>query len=92
MDKEQDAARRFVREILRATGWAPSDLAKRAGISHTTLTRFLNNGDVKHTLSSRTIAKIRAAAAKEIPADQIDALWLISQRAPAQAQRDEHPD
>lgn len=81
MDTQQEAARRFVREILRVTGWTPSALARRAHIAHTTLTRFLN-AEVGHTLSMRTIDKLRRAAEAEIPRDQLDSLWLLSQRVP----------
>lgn len=87
MDPEQAAARRFIREILRVTGWAPSRLARESGVYHTTLTRFLNT-DVEHTLSSRTVGKIRKAAAKKIPAGQLDALWLLSRRTPSEGAAD----
>lgn len=82
MDADQAAARRFVTEILRITGWTPNRLAKEAGVSHTTISRFLNSEDVTHTLSTRTLSKIRVAASQEITADQLDTLWLISQRQP----------
>lgn len=80
---QQEAARRFVNDLLRATGWTPSRMAKTARVSHTTLTRFLNNEDVTHTLSDRTLGKIRAAVATEISEDQVNALWLLAQRHPA---------
>jgi transcriptional regulator with XRE-family HTH domain len=80
MDADQEAARRFVKDILEMTGWTANRLAKDAGISHTTISRFLHSEDVTHTLSSRTISKIRASASRAIPIDQVDALWLISQR------------
>lgn len=84
MDFEQDATRRYLREILRITGWTPSQLASRAGVRHSTLTRFLNNEDVTHTLSARTLGKVRDAAAREIPGEQLDTLWLLSRRVPPQ--------
>lgn len=65
-DADQDAARRLVKEILRKTGWTASRLAREAAISHTTISRFLNNENVTHTLSTRTLSKIRAAASREI--------------------------
>jgi len=80
-DAEQAAARRFVSEILRATGWSATALARKARLTPSTLTRFLNS-EVGHTLSTRTIWKIRDAASEEIPRDQIDAIWLVSQRVP----------
>lgn len=82
MDASQDATRRFVSEILRATGWTPTRLATEAAVAHTTISRFLNNQEVGHTLSTRTLDKIRQAAATVIPQDQVDTLWLLSQRAP----------
>lgn len=51
-------------------------------MSHTTLSRFLNNDSVTHTLSLRTIDRLRAAAEKAVPRDHIDALWIVSQRRP----------
>jgi transcriptional regulator with XRE-family HTH domain len=84
MDESQEAARRFVNEILRATGWSAYKLAKEATVVSTTITRFLN-GEVTHTLSGRTLDKIRRAASRRIPQDQIDHLWLISQRKPPPA-------
>lgn len=90
MDLQQETARRFVNELLRATGWTPSRMAKAAHISHTTLTRFLNNEDVTHTLSDRTLGKIRSAVATEIPDDQIDTLWLLAQRHPAHRANGRH--
>lgn len=81
-DAEQAAARRYVAEILRATGWSPTALARKAGLTPSTVTRFLNS-EVGHTLSSRSIGKITQAASAIIPRDQLDALWLISRRVPA---------
>lgn len=86
-DPDQAAARRFVTEILRITGWTATELARRAGVSPSTLTRFLGC-DVTHTLSARTISKIKRAAMPEIPINQLDALWLTSQREPPANGRD----
>jgi len=82
MDADQEAARRFVKEIMRVTGWTATRLAKEAGIYHTTISRFIHNEGVRHTLSTRTLSKIRAAASRVIAPDQLDTLWLISQRQP----------
>lgn len=81
-DPDQAAARRYVSEILRVTGWSATALARKAHLSPSTLTRFLNDDDVTHTLSARTIRRIKMAAAAEIPIDQLDTLWLIAQRVP----------
>lgn len=93
MDELQDTARRFLNELLRATGWKPTRLAKAAGVSHTTLTRFLNKQDFKSTISLRTLDAVRTAAAREIPVDQIDNLWLLVQKRPSStSQRQKEPN
>ena len=80
VDPVIQATRRYVEQVLRATDWTLSELARNAHISHTTLTRFMNREDITWTLSSRTLAKIRAAAEAKIPQPQLEAMWLIAQR------------
>lgn len=58
VDKEQKLARRWLQGILTQTGDTPSELARRSGLSTTTLTRFLNSEDHSYTLSARSISKI----------------------------------
>ena len=43
-------------------GWTPRQWAKRAQVSPTTLTRFLNNGEFYYTLSAATLDKLARAA------------------------------
>lgn len=62
MDEEQRRVRELVTEALRRTGLTATELARRAGVAPSTLTRFLNNQAVKHTLSTRTLAAIERAA------------------------------
>lgn len=62
MADSQRAAREFVRRALIKTGWSSTRLAKEAGLAASTLNRFLNSSDVKHTLSGKTISKIAAVA------------------------------
>lgn len=57
-DLEQEEARLIVRKILGLTGLTPTALARKAGLSHTTLTRFVNNEEVKFTISFRTLKKL----------------------------------
>jgi len=78
MDADQEAARRFVKEILSATGWTPNKLAKEARVSHTTISRFLHNQDVTHTLSARTLSKVRNAAAMNTGRSNVDIARRIS--------------
>jgi lambda repressor-like predicted transcriptional regulator len=63
-DADQEQARRLIRAALRETGLLPTQLARLAGVSHTTLTRFLNNPDVTHVTSTRTLNKIMAAVTR----------------------------
>lgn len=53
--------RRWLLEILEHFGWSATELARRAGLSATTLTRFINSKDWSHTLSGRSIDKIERA-------------------------------
>lgn len=48
--------------MLAHTGLSATALARRAGVTASTVTRFLNNQDVKHTLSARTLSALRRAA------------------------------
>jgi transcriptional regulator with XRE-family HTH domain len=60
LDALQAAVRRWLGEVLTATGLSPTRLAHECGLAPSTLVRFLNDADVKHTLSARTIAKVAA--------------------------------
>lgn len=66
MDYPQETARALVSQMLEATGLEPTQLARRAGVTPSTLTRFLNK-PVKHTLSVRTLMKLSAASGVPIP-------------------------
>jgi transcriptional regulator with XRE-family HTH domain len=64
-DRMSEAEREVIREWLRGaigmSGLSPSGLAKRAGVSQTTVTRFLANS-VDYAPSWSTIGKLAAAA------------------------------
>lgn len=66
MDDEQIAAQQFVRAALEKTGLTASALARHVGTAPSTLTRFLR-GEVKHTLSARTLAKIASLLDEPAP-------------------------
>lgn len=90
-DHEQARARAYVRELLAATGWTPTELARRAGLAPSTLNRFLN-AEVKHTLSQRSLSKIEKVAGRvrrsgAIP-DLIAQLEAKAGEAPAGAERE----
>jgi transcriptional regulator with XRE-family HTH domain len=48
----------FVLEVLAETGWSQTDLAKRAGLDPSTLSRFLSNPDDRHLLRPNTMRRI----------------------------------
>lgn len=55
----QDDTRRLVRAMMTLTGLTASGLARAAGLTPSTLNRFMNK-DVGHTLSSRTMLALMA--------------------------------
>lgn len=56
----QQEQREQIQRFLDLTGWSATELARRAGVSQTTITRFLNK-KVKHALSYNTLFRISAA-------------------------------
>ena len=59
MPTYREAALNYVRHVLSQERDTPSSLAKRVGISSTTLTRPLNSDDHKYTISMATLEKIK---------------------------------
>lgn len=59
MDDAQRKARAIVERRERETGMDLTTLARAAGLSPSTLTRFMN-GEPKHSLSAKTLWKIEA--------------------------------
>ena len=66
-DKYQKRVRRWLNIVLHTTGLSASELARKAQLSTTTLTRFMNSEEHQFTLSGKTISKI--ADATGIPFD-----------------------
>jgi lambda repressor-like predicted transcriptional regulator len=62
MDAEQKAARALVQAMLDKTRLKPTQLAKKAGLSASTITRFLSRDDIKHTLSARSLNSLAAVS------------------------------
>ena len=65
----QDNVRRqrdFVMEVLKRTGWSQSDLAFRAGLDPSTLSRFLSGGVEGRVLRPATLARIERAAGMKL--------------------------
>jgi len=53
----QEETRRLVRAMMRLTGLSASGLARAAGLTPSTLNRFMHH-DVRHTLSQRTLLSL----------------------------------
>lgn len=60
-------ARDYIQSVLDQLEITPTELARRAKLASTTLTRFLNDPDVKHALSTRTLVKISQATGVPLP-------------------------
>lgn len=58
MSELQENFRSYIRHVLGMLEISASGLAKKSGVSASTITRFLNSPDHKFTVSSTTIAKI----------------------------------
>jgi phage repressor protein C with HTH and peptisase S24 domain len=62
MDDAKRQARDLIQRALDKTGLTPTQLAARAKLAPSTLTRFLNNPAVKHAPSTTTLAKLAQVA------------------------------
>lgn len=62
------ALRAWIEQICDAAGVTPTEIARRAGLSHSTLTRFLNSPEPRHQLRERSIAAIEEAFGIRRPA------------------------
>lgn len=63
VENARDRQKAWIGSILSSTGWTLTDLARRAGIHQTTLTRWWNDDLEKATLSTRTVSQIETATA-----------------------------
>lgn len=68
-DLHRDAALAYVAALLRETGLDLTNLARRAGVSSTTLTRFHNDPNYTNSLSARTLKKLSDATGVPLPPD-----------------------
>lgn len=66
MDDQISEVRRYIADLTTKTGLSYSALANLAGVSATTVTRFMNNKSVAHVLSTATLSKLRSAAARHL--------------------------
>ncbi|MFO1033068.1 MAG: helix-turn-helix transcriptional regulator [Hyphomicrobiales bacterium] len=63
--------RRLIRELLARTGWTQTELAKRAGVDPSTLSRFLSETQKDQSLRASTLLRIEAAAG--VPLEKVEA-------------------
>jgi transcriptional regulator with XRE-family HTH domain len=52
----------YIEMVLQRTGWSQTDLASRAGLDPSTLSRFLSKGRDGHALRANTIQRIATAS------------------------------
>jgi SOS-response transcriptional repressor LexA len=67
MSDYRESLRAWLRNLARARGVSLTELAREAGVSTTTVTRFVNSDDWKHTLGNASIAKIEQRWDTEAP-------------------------
>jgi transcriptional regulator with XRE-family HTH domain len=68
-DAHRDAAIAYVDHLTRETGLDLTNLARRAGISSTTLTRFRNDPSYRNSLSGRTLKKLSDITGIPLPSE-----------------------
>jgi hypothetical protein len=81
MNLGQEDARRLLNEMVKATGLTLTEIARNGGLAPSTLTRFFNKPDVKHTLSMKSAQK--AASGNRLTL--ILAIDAAGQRSPDEA-------
>ena len=59
---EHDGQRTYLHTVMERTGWTQTELAQRAGLDPSTLSRFLGGGREGHALRPSTIRKIEAVS------------------------------
>lgn len=61
MTTDREEIRAWLGATLTHMGWSGSDLAKRISVVPSTINRFLNDPDAKHSLSAKTLKAIEKA-------------------------------
>ena len=57
-----DPALNYIRHVMHTKGWTAADLARHAGVSHSTINRPLTVPDWPHAISRRTISAVERAS------------------------------
>jgi DNA-binding Xre family transcriptional regulator len=71
MEQIQLAQRDLIRQMMDHSGLDATNLARAAGLTPSTVTRFMNR-PVKHALSARTLERLRSASALSPRLEQPD--------------------
>ena len=69
MENIKEVYKKYIRDILLKNGWTATELARKAGIAHTTLSRFLNSPEesYKSIPTISTLNKIAAVSGVPFP-------------------------
>lgn len=69
MENIKEVYKKYIRDILLKKGWTATELARKAGIAHTTLSRFLNSPEesYKSIPTISTLNKIAAVSGVPFP-------------------------
>ncbi len=62
MDSSQQTARDYIFKVQSVKSWTTTMIATKSGLAASTLNRFMNQSDWKHTLSARSLDKIAGAS------------------------------
>lgn len=65
--RSKEAVVEWIRLLMRKRDWSGTDLARKAGISPSTILRALNQSDYEYVFSQRTLEKIARGAAEPLP-------------------------
>jgi transcriptional regulator with XRE-family HTH domain len=78
---QEDQQRSYLISVMERTGWNQTELAQRAGLDPSTLSRFLNGGREGHALRQGTIRKIELVSGLALSSGEAIGLVMA---APAQ--------
>jgi transcriptional regulator with XRE-family HTH domain len=65
--EKQDLARDYIQAVLDARRWTATDLARKIGVSPTTITRFVNSDDISHVMKLENLVRISEASGLPLP-------------------------
>ncbi|MBC8037747.1 MAG: helix-turn-helix transcriptional regulator [Rhizobiales bacterium] len=68
---QEDEQRAYLASVMERTGWNQTELAQRAGLDPSTLSRFINGGREGHALRPGTIRKIEQASGLAVSGEAV---------------------